>query len=69
MTTAFEITEKALDAGKIVHTGWTLNGQDTRLMDPRPEVQCGVNVSNWFDLSGKFLGPDENGLEPIFETA
>ena len=69
MTTVFKITKQALDAGKIVHTGWTFNGQDTRLMDPRPEVDCDVNACNWFDLSGKFLGEDEHGLMPTFENS
>lgn len=66
---AFEITEQALAGGQIVHTGWTLNGRDTRLMDPRPEVQCGVNAWTWFDSSGKFLGEDEHGLMPTFEPS
>ena len=61
MTTALEITRQALDAGKIVHTGWTPN-RDTA-------DQCGVNVIDYFDVSGKFLGPDENGLSPTFELA
>lgn len=61
MAPAPEITRKALDAGKIVHTGWTPN-RDTA-------DQCGVNVSDYFDLTGKFLGPDENGLAPTFKRA
>lgn len=61
MTTAFEITQQALDAGKIVHTGWTPN-RDTA-------DQCGVNVRDYFDFSGKFLGPDENGVSPTFEPS
>ena len=67
MATAFEITRQALDAGKIVHTGWTLNGKDTRLIPGDTVQQCGVNVSDYFDQDGKFLGPDENGLVPTFE--
>ena len=61
MATAIEITRQALDAGKIVHAGWT----------PSRDIadQSGVNVVDFFDMDGKFLGPDENGLEPIFETA
>ena len=62
MTAAqIEITRQALDAGKIVHTGWTPN-RDTA-------DQCGVNVRDYFDFSGKFLGPDENGVSPTFEPA
>ena len=61
MNVTVEITRQALDAGKIVHTGWTPN-RDTA-------DQCGVNVLDYFDSSGKFLGADENGVEPIFETA
>jgi hypothetical protein len=61
------ITREALDSGKIVHTGWKLNGQDTTRMDPRPEHQCDVQPGMYFDASGKFLGPDENGLVPTFE--
>lgn len=61
MTTAFKITKQALDAGKIVHTGWTPN-RDTA-------DQCGVNVRDYFDFSGKFLGPDENGVSPTFEPS
>jgi hypothetical protein len=64
-----EITRQALESGKIVHTGWKLNGQSTLLMDPRPEHQCGVQPGMYFDASGKFLGPDENGLEPTFAEA
>jgi hypothetical protein len=58
MTPAFEITRQALDSGKITHTGWT----------PSRDIadQCGVNVVDYFDASGKFLGPDENGLVPTF---
>jgi hypothetical protein len=63
---AFEITRQALDAGKITHTGWTYNGRDTKLMDQRPEHQCDVSPWMYFDASGKFLGPDENGLVPTF---
>jgi hypothetical protein len=68
MTTpaAFEITRQALESGKIVHTGWALCGQSTLLMDPRPEHQCDVSPWMYFDANGKFLGPDENGLEPTF---
>ena len=61
MTTAFKITRQALDAGKIVHTGWTPS-RDTA-------DQCGVNVVDYFDGSGNYLGPDENGLSPTFELA
>lgn len=57
--TSFEITRQALDDGKIVHTGWTPS-RDTA-------EQCGVNVLDYFDANGKFLGPDENGLAPTFE--
>jgi hypothetical protein len=65
-TPAPEITRQALDSGKIVHTGWALCGQSTLLMDPRPEQQCDVSPWMYFDANGKFLGPDENGLEPTF---
>ncbi len=65
-TATLEITRQALDSGKIVHTGWALCGQSTLLMDPRPEHQCDVQPGMYFDASGKFLGPDENGLEPTF---
>jgi|688.fasta_scaffold218569_4 hypothetical protein len=53
------ITKQALDASEIIHTGWI----------PSRDVadQCGVNVADFFDLSGRFLGPDENGLVPTFE--
>ena len=61
MTTVFKITRQALDAGKIVHTGWTPS-RDTA-------DQCGVNVVDYFDGSGNYLGPDENGLSPTFELA
>ena len=63
---AFEITRQALDSGKITHTGWTYNGRDTKLMDLKPEHQCDVSPWMYFDSSGKFLGPDENGLAPTF---
>ncbi len=57
-TAAFEITRQALDSGKITHTGWT----------PSRDIadQCGVNVVDYFDASGKFLGPDKNGVVPTF---
>jgi hypothetical protein len=55
------ITKQALDASEIIHTGWI----------PSRDVadQCGVNVADFFDSSGRFLGPDENGLEPTFVEA
>ena len=56
---ASEITRQLLDAGKIVHIGWNPS-RDTA-------EQCGVNVLDYFDACGKFLGADENGLVPIFE--
>jgi len=62
-----KITRQELESGKIKHTGWTLCGQSTLLMDPRPEHQCDVSPWMYFDDSGKFLGPDENGLVPTFE--
>jgi hypothetical protein len=65
-TPAFEITRQALESGKITHTGWTYNGRDTKLIEPRPEHQCDVSPWMYFDSSGKFLGADENGLEPTF---
>jgi hypothetical protein len=70
-TPEFEITKQALESGKIVHTGWTYNGRDTKLMDyPKPEEACDVSPWMYFDLaSGKFLGPDENGLVPTFAEA
>ena len=61
MNATIEITRQALDAGKIVHTGWTPS-RDTA-------DQCGVNVVDFFDGSGNYLGPDENGLAPTFELA
>jgi hypothetical protein len=63
------ITREALDSGKIVHTGWKLNGQSTLRMDPRPEHLCGVQPGMYFDHAGRFLGPDDNGLEPTFAEA
>jgi hypothetical protein len=60
---------QALDSGKITHTGWTYNGRDTKLMDQRPEHECDVSPWMYFDASGKFLGPDENGLVPTFAEA
>jgi hypothetical protein len=68
-TPAFEITKQALESGEIVHTGWAYNGRDTKLMDQRPEHQCDVSPWMYFDANGKFLGPDENGLEPTFAEA
>lgn len=56
-----EITRQALDAGKIIHSGWT-SSRDTA-------DQCGVNVLDYFGKDGKFLGADENGLAPTFEAA
>lgn len=61
MNATIEITRQALDAGKIVHTGWAPN-RDTA-------DRCGVNVIDYFDVSGKFLGPDQNGVSPTFEPA
>ena len=65
------ITLENLDSGKIIHTGWTFNGRDTKLIDtPKPEEACDVSPWMYFDLaSGKFLGPDENGLVPTFSEA
>lgn len=55
-----EITKQALDAGQITHTGWNL-GRDVA-------EQCGVNVVDYFDSSGKYLGPDCHGLAPTFDA-
>lgn len=69
-TQNFEITRQALDAGTIVHTGWELDGVDTRSIDgERAEQTSGVNVIDYFDLSGNYLGTDENGLAPTFGLA
>lgn len=65
-----KITRQALESGKIIHTGWAFNGLDTMMIDGvRPEQSCDVSVWMYFDASGKFLGPDENGLEPTFAAA
>ena len=55
------ITKQALDASEIIHTGWI----------PNRDVadQSGVNVVDYFDQSGRFLGPDQNGIEPTFAEA
>lgn len=55
------ITKQNIDAGVIVHVGWTL-GRDVA-------EQCGVNVIDYFDATGEFLGPDCNGLAPTFEAS
>jgi hypothetical protein len=45
-----------------------LNGQDTRrLYETQPD--WGVNVIDYFDLNGRYLGRDDNGLEPAFAEA
>lgn len=49
-----------LESGAIVHTGWNL-GRDVA-------DDCGVNVIDYFNLRGEYLGADENGLEPTFES-
>lgn len=49
-----------LEIGKITHIGWNL-GRDIA-------EECGVNVLDFFDLRGAYLGQDDNGLEPIFEV-
>jgi hypothetical protein len=62
------ITRDALDSGKIVHTGWKMNGQDTRrLYETQPD--WGVNVIDYFDINGRYIGRDDNGLEPTFAEA
>lgn len=56
-----EITRQALESGKIIHTGWNLGRE---IAD-----QCGVNVVDYFNVvTGEYLGPDCNGLEPVFEV-
>lgn len=67
---AKQITRQALESGEIVHTGWALNGKDTMMIDGvRPEQSCDVSFWTYFDADGKFLGPDQNGLEPTFAAA
>ena len=61
MNATLEITRQLLEAGRITHTGWAPSRDAAE--------QCGVNVLDYFDASGKFLGADENGLEPTFELA
>jgi hypothetical protein len=29
----------------------------------------GYNVADYFDQDGNYLGPDEHGIEPIFDEA
>ena len=38
--------------------GWQQNGQ-------RIETPAGINVEDYF-RDGSYLGPDEDGIEPIF---
>ena len=38
--------------------GWTKNGVEI-------EAPEGINVADYF-RDGRYLGPDENGVEPIF---
>ena len=67
---AKQITRQALESGKIIYTGWTLDGKDTMMIDGvRPEQSCDVSPWMYFDAEGNFLGPDENGLEPTFAAA
>ena len=54
-----EITLQNLESGTIIHTGWNL-GRDVA-------DQCGVNVTDYFDAKGNYIGADQNGLEPTFE--
>lgn len=45
------------DLATLTCTGWTEgdgSGSD------------GYNVSDYFDSAGRYLGPDEHGIEPIF---
>lgn len=65
MATTVEINTENLDSGKIRHTGWLLNGKDGH----QAAIDSGVNVTDFFDANGKFLGADDNGLEPVFEVA
>ncbi len=43
-----------------VFQGWQQNGRGI----PDPE---GYNAWDYFSTSGEYLGPDEDGIEPIFE--
>ena len=51
-----EINEANLKSGRIVMTGWTQKAE-------------GVNVWDYFDRDGKYLGPDEFGTAPTFEDS
>jgi len=55
------VTKQNLDAGVIVHTGWSLGNNIAS--------DCGVNVDDYFDDEGNFLGADCYGLAPTFEAA
>jgi hypothetical protein len=65
-----EVTRQALEAGEIIHTGWTFPGLTAkRWVAENPEVPYGVTVRKYFDATGKFLGADASGLEPTFKKA
>lgn len=42
--------------------GWTRNGQ----LIETPE---GIHAGDYFDTDENYLGPDEDGVEPVFATA
>jgi len=55
-----KITKQNIDLGLLTHVGWTLGRAVAE--------DCGANVYDYFDATGKFLGEDDNGLAPTFSN-
>lgn len=44
--------------GKLI--GWRRNGE-------RIDTPDGIHAEDYFDAQGLYLGPDEDGVEPVFD--
>lgn len=40
--------------------GWKQNGQEI-------ETPAGIHAEDFFGADGRYLGPDSDGVEPVFE--
>ena len=54
---SIEVTRDAWRSGRIVVTGWTT---------PDGEAPAGYAVEYYWDETGRYLGPDRYGIEPLW---
>jgi hypothetical protein len=55
------------DVSQLVFLGWTENSLEAPVLRVLGSADSGYRVEYYFDGDGAYLGPDEFGVEPIFE--